>query len=61
MFLNIQDGGWLLSFLFNISKTKHVTENLAADNIVTLKILIDKPKKKCRPCTSYLVCNPTRV
>ena len=46
-FLNIQDGGWLLSlsfYSFNISKTKHVIENLATDIIVTSMVLIDKAK-----------------
>ena len=46
-FLNIQDGGWLLSlsfYSFNVSKTKHVIENLATDIIVTSMVLIDKAK-----------------
>ena len=34
-----------LSFLsFNISETKHVIENLKADVIVTLNVLVDKLK-----------------
>ena len=45
-FLNIQDGGWLVSLPFNISETKHVIKKLTTDVIVTSKVLVDKSKRK---------------
>ena len=45
-FLNIQDGGWLVSLPFNISETKHVIKKLTTDIIVTSKVLIDKSERK---------------
>ena len=45
-FLHIQDGGWLISFSFNISKVKHAIKNLKADFTVISIVLSDKPIKK---------------
>ena len=37
-FLNIEDGGWLVSLSFNISETKHVIKKLTTDIIVISKV-----------------------
>ena len=66
-FLNIQDGGWLVSLSFNISETKHVIKTLTTAIIVIFKALIDNSKgkyiaidpfKMCRfPTSQQLLCN----
>ena len=41
-----QDGGWLISFVSNISETKYVTKKLAMDVTITRKVFINNPIKK---------------
>ena len=44
-----QDGGWLISFVFNILETKYVTKKLTTDVTITSKVFINNPIKNILP------------
>ena len=47
-----------MSFVFQYSETKHATKNSTTDIAITLKVLIDEPKRKYI-AISFKTCDAT--